>query len=176
MGVEPDVIPIKPKPGDDIPAPRIMSVNPDEIPIIPAPNPNPNPGPNPRPRIASAEPDEIPIKSPTDDIPRPRMRSAEPDDIPIIPAPGLDPGTMPRLRNSAQAPHCYHINGVVYIDAAATVTYINASVTRYGDNQVWSDANNSNTLSIITSADAGEYLLNLTLSNGQSYIGKYIIE
>lgn len=176
MGVEPDVIPIKPKPGDDIPAPRIMSVNPDEIPIIPAPNPNPNPGPNPGPRIASAEPDEIPIKSPTDDTPRPRMRSAEPDDIPIIPAPGLDPGTMPRLRNSAQAPHCYHINGVVYIDAAATVTYINASVTRYSDNQVWSDANNSNTLSIITSADAGEYLLNLTLSNGQSYIGKYIIE
>lgn len=176
MGVEPDVIPIKPKPGDDIPAPRIMSVNPDEIPIIPAPNPNPNPGPNPGPRIASAEPDEIPIKSPTDDIPRPRMRSAEPDDIPIIPAPGLDPGTMPRLRNSAQAPHCYHINGVVYIDAAATVTYINASVTRYSDNQVWSDANNSNTLAITVSPDPGEYHLQLTLSTGQSYQGKYIIE
>lgn len=176
MSVDPDVIPIKPKPGDDIPAPRIMSVNPDEIPVIPAPNPNPNPRPNPGPRIASGEPEEIPIKSPSDSYPRPRMRSAEPDDIPVVPFPGSDPGTMPRLRNSAQAPHCYHIADVVYIDADATITFINATVTRYNDNQVWSDANNSNTLSIITSADAGDYLLNLTLSNGQSYIGKYIIE
>ena len=178
-GNDPEDIPVTETPSPNpnpIPAPRIMSIDPDEIPVIPAPDPHPNPGPNPGPRIASAEPDEIPIKSPTDDIPRPRMRSAEPDDIPIIPAPGLDPGTMPRLRNGAQAPHCYHINGVVYIDADATITFINATVTRYNDNQVWSDANNSNTLSIITSADAGEYLLNLTLSNGQSYIGKYIIE
>ena len=83
---------------------------------------------------------------------------------------------MPRFRNSAQAPHCYHIGGVVYIDAATTVTYINASVTRYEDNQVWSNASNTNTLSIITSADAGEYYLHLTLSTGQSYIGKYIIQ
>ncbi len=178
-GNDPENIPVTETPSPNpnpIPAPRIMSVNPDEIPVIPAPNPNPNPGPNPGPRIASAEPDEIPIKSPTDDIPRPRMRSAEPDDIPIIPAPGLDPGTMPRLRNSAQAPHCYHINGVVYIDAAATVTYINASVTRYSDNQVWSDANNSNTLAITASPAPGEYHLQLTLSTGQSYQGKYIIE
>ncbi len=148
MSVDPDVIPIKPEPGGDIPLPR----------------------------IASVEPEEIPIKSPSDSYPRPRMRSAEPDDIPIVPFPGSDPGTMPRLRNSAQAPHCYHIANVVYIDADATITFINATVTRYNDNQVWSDANNSNTLSIITSADAGDYLLNLTLSNGQSYIGKYIIE
>lgn len=175
-GNDPEIIPVKETPSPNPGGPRIMSVNPDEIPVIPAPNPNPNPRPNPGPRIASAEPDEIPIKSPTDDIPRPRMRSAEPDDIPIIPAPGLDPGTMPRLRNGAQAPHCYHINGVVYIDAASTVTYINASVTRYSDNQVWSDANNSNTLAITASSDPGEYHLQLTLSTGQSYQGKYIIE
>ncbi len=198
-GNDPEDIPVKETPSPNPGGPRIMSVNPDEIPVIPAPNPNPNPGPNPGPRIASAEPDEIPIKpepgsgvpvpriasgepeeipikSPTDHSTHPRMRSAEPDDIPVVPFPGSDPGTMPRLRNSAQAPHCYHIADVVYIDADATITFINATVTRYYDNQVWSDANNSNTLSIITSADAGEYLLNLTLSNGQSYIGKYIIE
>lgn len=176
-GNDPEFIPVKETPSPNPhPGPRIMSVNPDEIPIIPAPNPNPNPGPNPRPRIASAEPDEIPIKSPTDDIPRPRMRSAEPDDIPVVPSPGTNPGGGPRFRNSAQTPHCYHINGVVYIDAAATVTYINASVTRYSDNQVWSDANNSNTLAITASPDPGEYHLQLTLSTGQSYQGKYIIE
>ena len=173
-GNDPEIIPVKETPSPNPhPGPRIMSVNPDEIPVIPAPNPNPNPRPNPGPRIASAEPDEIPIKSPTDDIPRPRMRSAEPDDIPIVPMPGSG-STLPR--NRAQAPHCYHINGVVYIDAAATVTYINASVTRYSDNQVWSDANNSNTLAITASPDPGEYHLQLTLSTGQSYQGKYIIE
>lgn len=64
----------------------------------------------------------------------------------------------------------------MYIDAATTVTYINASVTRYEDNQVWSNASNTNTLSITASTDSGSYLLELTLSTGQSYIGKYIIQ
>ena len=104
------------------------------------------------------------------------MRSAEPDDIPVIPDPNTNPGGGPRFRNSVQTPHCYHIDGVVYIDAVTTVTYINASVTRYSDNQVWSDANNSNTLAITASPDPGEYHLQLTLSTGQSYQGKYIIE
>lgn len=175
-GNDPEDIPVTETPSPNPGGPRIMSVNPDEIPVIPAPNPNPNPRPNPGPRIASAEPDEIPIKSPTDDIPRPRMRSAEPDDIPVIPDPNTNPGGGPRFRNSVQAPHCYHIGGVVYIDADATITYINATVTRYDDNQVWSDASNTNTLSITTSADPGSYLLELTLSTGQSYKGKYIIE
>lgn len=200
-GDDPVFIPVKePTNPTPAPGPRIMSIGPNDIPVRPKPNPNPNPNPKPGgprimsvdpdvipikpvpggdiplPRIASVEPEEIPIKSPSDSYPRPRMRSAEPDDIPVVPSPGSDPGSLPRLRNSAQAPHCYHIADVVYIDADATITFINATVTRYNDNQVWSDANNSNTLSIITSADAGEYLLNLTLSNGQSYIGKYIIE
>ncbi|MBR4593887.1 MAG: hypothetical protein IKO33_04825 [Bacteroidaceae bacterium] len=200
-GNDPEIIPVKetpsPNPGT---GPRIMSNGPSTIPVRPKPNPNPNPNPKPGgprimsvdpdvipikpvpggdiplPRIASAEPEEIPIKSPSDSYPRPRMRSAEPDDIPVIPDPNTNPGGGPRFRNSVQTPHCYHIDGVVYIDADATITYINASVTRYDDNQVWSDASNTNTLSITTSAAPGSYLLELTLSTGQSYKGKYIIE
>lgn len=147
---DPEVIPVKQVPTPTNPGPRIIPDEPIPIPITPDPNSFPNPGP--------------------------RVRSGEPDDIPVVPGPGINPGGGPRFRNSAQTPHCYHIGGVVYIDADATITYINASVTRYDDNQVWSDASNTNTLSITTSADPGSYLLELTLSTGQSYKGKYIIE
>ena len=150
--------------------------NPECIPVIPQPSPIPNP----TPRIASQCYDVPPIKPLPDPDPNPtpipRVRANGPDDIPVIPDPNTNPGGGPRFRNSAQAPHCYHIGGVVYIDADATVTAINASVTRYDDNQVWSDASNTNTLSITTSADAGSYLLELTLSTGKSYKGKFIIE
>ena len=153
--------------------------DPEVIPV----KPHPSPIPNPAPRCLPDDPDgmlivePIPLPDPTPGInPGPRVRSNEPDDIPIVPDPTTNPGGVPRFRNSAQAPHCYHIGGVVYIDADATITYINASVTRYDDNQVWSDASNTNTLSITTSADPGSYLLELTLSTGQSYQGKYIIE
>lgn len=152
---DPEVIPVKPHPSPiPNPAPRCLPDDPDGMPIVePISLPDPTPGINPGPRV----------------------RSNEPDDIPIIPDPNSG-GTLPRFRNSAQTPHCYHIGGVVYIDAAITVTAITATVTRYEDNQVWSEASNTNTLSIITSADAGEYYLHLTLSTGQSYKGKYIIE
>ena len=152
---DPEVIPVKPQPSPiPNPAPRCLPDDPDGIPIDPFPQPDPTPGINPGPRV----------------------RSNGPDDIPVVPGPGTNPGDGPRFRNSAQTPHCYHIGGVVYIDADATITYINASVTRYDDNQVWSDASSTNTLGITTSTDAGSYLLELTLSNGQSYKGKYIIE
>ena len=148
MGVDPDVIPIKPKPGDDIPAPR----------------------------VASVDPEEIPIKSPSGSYPRPRILPDEYDDKPIVPMPDPNPNPNPGPRSSGQEPYCYHIGGVVYIEADATITYINASVTRYDDSQVWSNASNSNTLSITTSGDTGSYLLELTLSDGQYYIGEYVIE
>ncbi len=121
------------------------------------------------------DPEIIPVKPvPTPTNPGPRIIPDEPIPIPITPEPNPFPNPGPR--STAQAPQCYFQDGVVYIDADATVTYINANVTRYDDNQVWSDASNTNTLSITTSADPGSYLLELTLSTGQSYKGKYIIE
>ena len=103
---------------------------------------------------------------------RPRLVPDEP--IPIKPMP--EPIPNPAPRSAAQAPDCYFQDGVVYIDADTTITYINASVTRYSDNQVWSDDAATNTLAITVSPDPGEYHLQLTLSTGQSYQGKYIIE
>ena len=125
------------------------------------------------PRSTNGGPDVIPVRPiPGPKIHRPRNSPDVQDDKPIVPAPNPNPG--PRI--SDQEPYCYHVGGVVYIEADASITYINATVTRYDDNQVWSDASNSNTLSITTSADTGTYLLELTLSDGQSYSGEYIIE
>lgn len=105
---------------------------------------------------------------------RPRLVPDEPIPIPITPEPNPFPNPGPR--SAAQAPQCYFQSGVVYIDADTTVTYINAKVTRYTDNQVWSHAAATNTLAITVSPDPGVYHLQLTLSTGQSYQGKYIIE
>lgn len=84
--------------------------------------------------------------------------------------------SVPRPRSVAEPPYCYHYEGVVYIQADITITYINARVTRYADNQVWSNAGNTNTLSISASSASGTYLLELTLSDGRAYIGEYTIE
>ena len=105
---------------------------------------------------------------------RPRLVPDEPIPIPITPAPNPFPNPGPR--SAAQAPNCYFQDGVVYIDADTTITYINAKVTRSADAQVWSDAAATNALAITASPDPGEYHLQLTLSTGQSYQGKYIIE
>ena len=85
-------------------------------------------------------------------------------------------GSTPRPRSVAETPYCYHYEGVVYIEADNTITHINASVTRYADNQVWSNAASTNTLSINASDASGTYLLELTLSDGCTYIGEYTIE
>ena len=105
---------------------------------------------------------------------RPRLVPDEPIPIPITPEPNPFPNPGPR--SAAQAPQCYFQDGVVYIDADTTITYINAKVTRSADAQVWSVAAATNTLAITVSPDPGEYHLQLTLSTGQSYQGKYIIE
>ncbi|MBR6370344.1 MAG: hypothetical protein IKS24_04610, partial [Bacteroidaceae bacterium] len=157
------------------PGPRIQSNEPDDIPI----KPNPGNG-DPGPRIMSVGDDGIDEGGLIDlgfGGVRPRQ-DIDPNLIPVTPHPNPNPnpGHEPRIRSVVQYPECYHYDGVVYIDAAATVSYINATVTRYNDNQVWSNAGNTNTLSITTSTDAGSYLLELTLSTGQSYKGKYIIE
>lgn len=95
VGIDPDVIPIKPKPGDDLPGPRVASVEPEDIPIVPFP------GPTPGPRLASVEPDEIPIKSPTDHSTLPRVTSVSPTDPPIKPEPTPNPGSVPRIHRAA---------------------------------------------------------------------------
>lgn len=124
------------------------------------------------------DPEVIPVKQvPTPTNPGPRFIPDEPIPIPLKPIPP-EPGPShePRFRNSVQEPYCYFQDGVVYIDADSTITYINATVTRYSDNHVWSDAAATNTLAITASPDPGKYHLQLTLSTGQSYQGKYIIE
>ncbi len=121
------------------------------------------------------DPEVIPVKQvPTPTNPGPRIIPDEPIPIPITPEPNPFPNPGPR--SAAQAPQCYFQDGVVYINADTTITYINAKVTRYSDNQVWSDAAATNTLVITASPAPGEYHLKLTLSDGQSYQGKYIIE
>ena len=157
------------------PGPRIMSNGPEDIPVKPKPSPNPDPNPNPGgERIMSNGYDDAPIvPKPGGDLPHPRIMGGDGNNT----GEPIDLKTRPtRPRSVDVTPVCYHYEGIVYIEADASITYINASVTRYNDNQVWSDASNSNTLSITTSADIGVYLLELTLSNGQSYIGEYVIE
>ena len=122
------------------------------------------------------DPSLIPIKQPISSIDPPRILPGEPDPIPIKQNPNPNPHPNPGPRSSVQEPYCYHIDGVVYIEADTTITYINATVTRYDDNQVWSDAAASNTLSINASSYIGTYALKFTLSDGKSYIGEYFIE
>ena len=147
--------------------------DPEDIPVKEAPSPNPNPG-NGGPRFSPDGYDDAPIvPKPGGDLPHPRIMGGDGNNT----GEPIDLKTRPtRPRSVCEIPVCYHYGGVVYIEADATITYINATVTRYDDNQVWSNASNSNTLSITTSGNIGTYLLELTLSDGQSYIGEYVIE
>ena len=147
---EPDDIPIVPHPGTGGTGPRIMSVGPDDIPIVPEPGLG---GGGPRQDI---DPNFIPIKQ--------------------APSPNPNPGHEPRIRSFVQNPECYHYDGAVYIYADATITFITATITRIGDNLSWSGSGNSNTLTLSASSAIGVYLLKLTLSDGRSFIGEYIIE
>lgn len=103
------------------------------------------------------DPNIIPVKSPPD-------TSKPPRSLPVF---------QPDM---TEAPYCYHINGTVYIEADSTVTYITATVTCLDDNQAWSNSSSSNNLVIVASPSPGFYCLDLTLSNGQSYYGEYLIE
>ena len=179
------------------------SSDPEDLPVAQKPSPNPNPTPGPRfapedyddkpicplpgglgpgPRIQSVlggdgnDNDGGPIDLGLGGV-RPRNRQdIDPNEIPIKPCPGPGDDHRPRFRSEVQDPECYHLDGVVYIQADNAITYINASVTRYNDNQVWSNTSNTNTLSISASAASGTYLLELTLSDGRAYIGEYTIE
>ena len=121
------------------------------------------------------DPDEIPIVPPSNPTPRPRQ-DIDPNLIPIKPAPSPGTGHEPRFRSSVQDPQCYHYDGVVSIYADSTVTFITATITRIGDGLLWSGSASTNTLSISVSSAIGVYRLELTLSDGRSFIGEYIIE
>ena len=146
------------------------------------------------------DPDDIPIVPPSDPFPGPRIMSVDgtddnaggpidlglggvrprqdydPNEIPIKPAPSPGGDHMPRIRSVVQDPQCYHYDGVVSIYADSTVTFINATITRIGDNLTWSGSASSNTLTLSASSAIGVYRLELTLSDGRSFIGEYIIE
>ena len=150
------------------------SSDPEDIPVAQKPSPNPNPTPG--PRVMSNEPDDIPI------VPEPGLggggprQDIDPNLIPIKPCPGPGTGHEPRIRTVVQEPECYHNDGVVYIYADSNVTFITATITRIGDNLTWTGSSNTNTLTVSASSVIGVYLLELTLSDGRSYIGEYMIE
>ena len=75
----------------------------------------------------------------------------------------------------SEEPECYYLEGYVYIICDNSVTSISATVTRLSDNAQWSDSSSSNTLQIAVPTDSGTYHLTLTLSDGSSYYGDYIL-
>ena len=139
-----------------LPSLSILAMNPSGFSIVP-------------------DPDDIPIIPPSDPTPRPRQ-DIDPNLIPIKPLPSPGTGHEPRFRSVVQDPECYHYDGVVYIYADSTVTFISASITRIGDNLTWTGSDYGNTLTISTSAAIGVYRLELTLSDDRSFIGEYVIE
>ena len=103
-----------------------------------------------------------------------------PEDIPVIPDPtnnsgGAGPRSRARARYIEVGPTCTYFEGEVTIQADSSVTFINASVERLEDNTVWTDASMSDTLIMSVTDEPGTYILTFTLSNGKSYIGKYIL-
>jgi hypothetical protein len=103
----------------------------------------------------------------------------DPEDIPIVLQP--NPGSNPTPRNRARAryieevPTCTYYEGEVTIEAGSGITLITASVERAEDNATWSDAAMDDTLIMSVSDEPGTYYLTFTLSNGKSYMGKYIL-
>lgn len=170
-----------------MPSLSILAMNPSGYDLMPEPDdipitPMPDPFPGHEPRIQSIlgtdgnDNDGGPIDLGLGGV-RPRSRQdIDPNLIPIKPVPGPGTGHEPRIRSVVQDPECYHYDGVVYIYADATVTFISATITRIGDNLTWTGSASTNTLSISVSAAIGVYRLELTLSDGRSFIGEYIIE
>ena len=109
--------------------------------------------------------------------------SNEPENIPVVPKPNPspDPGSVPSPKNRARAlykqaePYCFYYEGEVTIQADYTVSYITAEIIREEDNMIWSDAGAGSTITMTVTSDPGTYYLYFTLSNGKSYIGKYIL-
>ena len=106
--------------------------------------------------------------------------AGNPEDIPVIPNPNnAGSGGVPKHRARARyievEPQCYYYEGEVTIQADPTVSYISAQVVRAEDNMTWSDAGVGSTITLTVTSDPGTYYLYFTLSNGKSYMGKYIL-
>ena len=72
-------------------------------------------------------------------------------------------------------PDCYYQDGFVFIVGDASVTSINATITRLSDNAQWSDSSTGNTLQIAVPTGSGLYRLAFSLSDGSSYYGDYTL-
>lgn len=112
--------------------------------------------------------------------------SGDPDDpegIPVEPLsdpepnPGLNPGPRMRARGRyiEEAPVCTYYDGQVTIEADSSVTFVTATVERVEDNATWTETGMGDTLVMSVTDEPGSYILTFTLSNGKSYIGKYIL-
>ena len=106
-----------------------------------------------------------------------------PEEIPVTPRPNPNPNPNPnpgprnraRARYVEEGPLCYYYNGEVIIETNNTVSFITVEVYRAEDNMTWINAGVGNTITLNVSSDPGTYYLYFTLSNGMSYIGKYIL-
>jgi len=100
------------------------------------------------------------------------------EDIPVVPNPTTG-GGVPKCRARARyvvvEPQCFYCDGEVTIQADNSITYISAQVVRAEDNMTWSDAGVGSTITLTVTSDPGTYYLYFTLSNGKSYMGKYIL-
>lgn len=103
-----------------------------------------------------------------------------PAQIPVTPIP--DPHPTPggnraraRARYVPIEPQCFFYNGELTIEGDEVVTIMTASVVRAEDNETWNESGSGNSLTLIVTEDPGTYYLYFTLSNGNSYIGKYIL-
>ena len=102
------------------------------------------------------------------------------EEIPIKQEPGSGgsggaPKCRARSRYTVQDPKCFYCDGEVTIQADNSITYISAQVVRAEDNMTWRDAGVGSTITLTVTSDPGTYYLYFTLSNGKSYIGKYIL-
>lgn len=103
------------------------------------------------------------------------------EEIPSKPVPpypgssGSGPHNRARALYKQAEPYCFYCEGEVTIQADPTVSYISAQVVRAEDNMTWSDAGAGSTITLTVTSDPGTYYLYFTLSNGKSYIGKYIL-
>lgn len=97
------------------------------------------------------------------------------DDDPPLGKP-INVEELPPLSPRSIAPECYYLDGYVYIIGNNSITGITGTVTRLSDNAQWSNNCTSNMLQLAVSTDLGVYSLTITLSDGNSYQGVYILD
>lgn len=107
----------------------------------------------------------------------------DPDDIPVDPVPNPNPNPNPnpgpRMRARGRyievVPICTYYDGQVTIETDGSVAFISAMVERVEDNATWTETAIGDTLVMNVTDEPGSYILTFTLSDGRSFIGKYIL-